>query len=113
MAVVVLMLALLIGSAAADPASFSVDVTVRYAPGHPLNRFRPVHALGAGIDGGPAGETALLTPANVATMDSTGFKSLALRLRTELGIDAWHWNPAGTWSDPQRAQGYWTSDASS
>src|SRR5262249_11882707 len=60
-----------------------------------------------------SGEAALLSPANVTAMDAAGFKSLTLRLRTELAIEAWHWNPGGHWSDHLAAQGYWTSDAAS
>ncbi len=101
------------GAAPSARSSFAAEVSILYSPGRPINRFRPDHALGAGIDGGPAGETALLTPANVAAMESAGLKSLTLRLRTELAIDAWHWNPSGKWSDPANAQGYWTSDATS
>ena len=100
-------LALTAGGGHAQPPeakSFGVDATILFTPGHPINRFRPDHALGAGIDGGTVGDAELLTQANVAEMNSAGFRSLALRLRTELAIDAWHWNPSGRWSDPANAQ---------
>src|SRR5258706_8105818 len=86
-------------------------VTVRIRPGHPANRFIPSHALGAGIDGHEKGEAdRQLKPENIKEMLSAGLKSLTYRLRTELAIDAWHWNPRGTWSDESRRQGYWVSD---
>ncbi len=113
--VVPLVIALAARSVWADPVapvSFATDVSIHYSPGHALNRFHPEHALGAGIDGSDKGESErLLTPPNVAAMESAGLKSLTLRLRTELAIDAWHWNPSGSWSDPARAEGYWTSDS--
>ena len=86
-------------------------LTVGFKQGRPLHRFVPLHALGAAIDGENAGRLdRKLTPANIQTMLSAGLESLDYRLRTELAIDAWHWNPQGTWSDATKKQGYWTSD---
>lgn len=89
-------------------------VTVSYTPGKPANSFVPDQALGAGVDGMEKGDIArVYTPANIQAMLSAGFKPLTYRLRTELGIEAWHWNPKGAWSDPQHQQGYWISDSHS
>lgn len=87
-------------------------ITVSIRPGHPANRFIPSHAFGAGIDGHDKGEADLqLKPENIQEMLSAGLKSLTYRLRTELAIDAWHWNPQGKWSEEGRKQGYWVSDS--
>ena len=89
-------------------------VTVQFTPGHPVNRFIPSHALGAGIDGHDKGTIDLqLTAPNIQAMLSAGFKSLTYRLRTELAGEAWHWNPQGNWSDTKSKQGYWVSDSKS
>ena len=72
--------------------------------------FDPTSALGIGIDGVRSGDSdKLLTPGNIAAVKASGLRSSIYRLRTELGIEAWHWNPAGRWSDPAHRQGYWTS----
>lgn len=87
-------------------------VTVTLHPGTSARSFIPAQALGAGVDGHERGEVSrMLSPKNIQAMLSAGLKPLTYRLRTELGIQAWHWNPRGRWSDPKRRQGYWTSDA--
>ncbi|HEV7426430.1 MAG TPA: discoidin domain-containing protein, partial [Thermoanaerobaculia bacterium] len=93
------------------PFLFATALTLTIDKSHPLARFDPSKSLGATIDvqeHGAADE--VLTRRNVAAMLSAGFHPLSYRLATELGGDAWHWNPHGSWSDAAHHQGYWTSD---
>jgi len=91
-----------------------ITATVDLNHGTPVNRVVPQAALGAALDGLNQGDVdQVYTPKNLAVMRSTGLHSLSYRLRTELGIEAWHWNPAGQWSDPAHQQGYWTSSSES
>lgn len=86
-----------------------VQVTIDVAAG-PTAQFRPSEMFGAGIDGAGKREVArLFTATNLAKMESAGLGPVSYRLRTELAIEAWHWNEEGAWSDPAREQGYWTS----
>lgn len=104
-----LALAALLAGAAGPPPLTKVRIEIDATRG-PVARFRPDEAFGAGLDGGGQGDAdRLYTPHNVAAMRSAGLKRVTYRLRTELGIEAWHWNPRGRWSDPAHAQGYWTS----
>ena len=76
----------------------------------PVASFMPDEAFGASLDG--LEEIDLentYTPENIKTMAGAPYRKLAYRLRPELGIEAWHWNEAGSWSDEVNKEGYWTS----
>jgi hypothetical protein len=93
-----------------SPLPVSVDVCLD----KPDAVFDPVESLGAGVDGhGKADTEAVYSPKILQKMLSAGLHPLTYRLRTELAIEAWHWNPKGRWSDPAEKRGYWTSDPDS
>lgn len=88
--------------------------TVVIDSSRPIATFSPSTALGAGVDGHGRGTLRdIYTAENIAAMRSAGLNRLTYRLRTELGIEAWHWNPHGRWSDSAHSRGYWTSDSAS
>ncbi len=100
----------MIGRSAGDDAR-SVIVTVQ--AGQYVNQCNPKQSLGGGVDGHEYGQCMeMLSQKNIATMLSAGLGPLTYRLRTELGDQAWHWNPRGSWSDADHSCGYWTSDSS-
>ncbi|HYW74654.1 MAG TPA: discoidin domain-containing protein [Pyrinomonadaceae bacterium] len=89
-----------------------LTATITVDTSRPVNRFSPAHALGAAIDGHELGLNDLqLKSDNIKAMLTAGLKPLTYRLRTELGIDVWHWNPNGSWSDQNKKEGYWVSDS--
>ena len=95
-----------------QPATAPVMVTI--IGDRRLATFRPDRDWGAGLDGHDISETSTtFTSANIAAMRSAGFRPITYRLRTELGIETWHWNPEGQWSDAAHHQGYWISNARS
>jgi hypothetical protein len=89
-----------------------VDGIITIATEHPVNEFEGSRALGSGADGLEEDEiNRVWTRRNVQAMKSAGFGPLSYRLRTELGVKAWHWNPRGSWSQTEQEQGYWTSSS--
>jgi hypothetical protein len=87
--------------------TIQVDIT----PGHSTNRFVPNETLGAGIDRIPAEaiDKDLVQP-NLGRALASGWQPVSYRQNTELAVEAWHWNPQGTWSDPND-KGYFTGSA--
>lgn len=103
---------LLVGSRQVAHGPGDVTVTATIDTVLRLNAFDPRRDWGAALDGHDAADIPqIYTPGNIAAMLSAGFGPVTYRLRTELGIEAWHWNPAGRWSDPAHHQGYWISDS--
>jgi hypothetical protein len=107
-----LLVAISISSLVASAQSELTKITVWCNLGHPVNRFVPAHAFGAALDGHEKGEIdKMLSPGNIKEMLTAGLKPLSYRLRTELAVETWHWNPKGAWSEPVKKQGYWTSSS--
>ena len=101
---------------ALPPVVFPPRVTAPYTvavdadPAHALNRFAPDTAFGAGVDGVPFHAVPrIYTPSNVQQMLGAGLGAVSYRLYTELSVQDWHWNPAGSFSGGD--SGYWTSSA--
>jgi hypothetical protein len=87
--------------------SIRVDVT----PSHATNTVVPTKALGAGIDRLPYGAAdKLFTDDTIRQVLSAGWQTVTYRQNTELHMEAWHWNPQGTWSDPS-GNGYFVGNA--
>ena len=86
------------------------QLLVRIDATRPAASFLPDEAFGAGLDGLEENDLArVYSPENIKTMAGAPYRRLAYRLRTELGVQAWHWNEAGSWSDAENREGYWTS----
>ena len=86
-------------------------VTVDATPSHVVNKFSPLYALGSTVDRVPSNATDMFfRPDQVKKVLSAGWGVISYRQNTDLFVQAWHWNPKGTWSD-RTGKGYFTGDA--
>jgi hypothetical protein len=86
-------------------------VTVDATPSHVVNRFSPLYALGSTVDRVPSNATdVFFRPDQIEKVLSAGWGVISYRQNTDLFVQAWHWNPKGTWSDPA-SKGYFTGEA--
>jgi hypothetical protein len=103
-----LALALLVGF---PPALSAQTIVVDATPDHVTNSFRPIEALGAGVDRIPRAATdKVFTEPILKQILSAGWQTVTYRQNTELYVEAWHWNPQGTWSD-SGDKGYFVGNA--
>jgi hypothetical protein len=90
---------------------FTAAQTITVDTTRAVNHFVPSETLGAGVDRIPAAaiDKDLLPDSLQATL-SAGWQTVSYRQNTELAVEAWHWNPQGSWSDPA-GKGYFTGAA--
>ena len=82
-------------------------VTVDASPSHVANTFSPPYALGAAIDRLRTGSPEkLLNDPLLSIILNAGWQTVTYRQNTELMVEAWHWNPRGTWSNAEKQEGY-------
>src|ERR1700733_5927372 len=102
----VFMLAALVSSSNGSAQTVRVDAT----PGHVVNKFSPLFALGSTVDRMPSNATDMFfRPDQIKQVLSAGWGVISYRQNTDLFVQAWHWNPKGTWSDPA-GKGYFIGD---
>ena len=96
-------------------AASAQNIVVDAAPSHTVNSFSPFEALGGAIDRLRGGNTKesneqnterLLTDPVLKELLGAGWQTVTYRQNTELMIEAWHWNPRGTWSNAAKQEGY-------
>src|ERR1700680_4983909 len=97
--------------AASVETSWSQTIRVDTTSDHSTNSFRPTEALGAGVDRIPLAATdKVFAEPMLSKILSAGWQTGTYRQNTELFVEAWHWNPQGTWSEPGD-KGYFVGSA--
>ena len=95
--------------AAIVTAGFAQTIRVDTTPSHAVNSFVPARAIGSGVDRIPLDATdKLFTESTLQQILSAGWQTVTYRQNTELFIEAWHWNPQGSWSGDRK--GYFTGN---
>ena len=85
---------------------FALAQTITVDVSHATNHFVPSETLGAGVDRIPVDAIDKdLIPSSLQTTLSSGWQTVSYRQNTELAVEAWHWNPHGTWSDKDKSDG--------
>src|SRR5260370_5494223 len=103
-------LSLILVSAAVSRGT-AQTVQVDETPSHVVNKFSPLFALGSTVDRVPSNGTDMFfRPDQIQQVQSAGWGVISYRQNTDLFVQAWHWNPKGTWSDPA-GKGYFTGDS--
>ena len=101
---------LLIVLCALSSGGAAQTVQVDATPSHVVNTFSPLYALGATVDRIPSNATDMFFRADqIQQIQSAGWGVISYRQNTDLFVQAWHWNPKGTWSD-SAGKGYFTGD---
>jgi hypothetical protein len=91
---------------------FGNTQTVTVDAAHVANTFSPVRSLGAAIDRLRTGTPEhLLTDPLLKEILGAGWQTVTYRQNTELMVEAWHWNPNGKWSNPEKQEGYFVGNA--
>jgi hypothetical protein len=94
-----------------DCVTGAQTIRVDATPSHIVNKFSPPYALGTTVDRVPSNATdTFFAPDQLKQTLEAGWGVVSYRQNTELFVQAWHWNPAGTWSDPS-GKGYFTGDS--
>ena len=93
-------------------AAVAQKVIVDANPAHVANTFSPPHSLGAAIDRLRTGSPDhLLKEPLLKEILGAGWQTVTYRQNTELMVEAWHWNPAGKWSNAEKQEGYFVGEA--
>jgi hypothetical protein len=93
------------------PEGMAQVVQVEARPSQVTNSFNPVYALGTTVDRVPSNATdTFFRPDQLQQVLSAGWGTISYRQNTELFVQAWHWNPKGSWSD-RAGKGYFTGNA--
>ncbi|MGB7281111.1 MAG: discoidin domain-containing protein [Candidatus Acidiferrum sp.] len=98
-------------AAASSPNASAQTVRVDLTPAGAIP-FDPDKALGTSVDILPSKWIdTIYGPPILKESLFAGWGPITYRQNTELTIEAWHWNPNGTWSDPAHQSGYFTGSA--